>query len=181
MDSLEHNAHLFYRQPLAAANFLRRIPRLETTAEIVALQHKPYREYESEVEGIDGQLIGVGGQILHVAIELERLIRRGSNFREAITEMRRWNGEYNPDLLGALEAAGEPASRWAAVSVTADDLDTSMVADEDIRALNGLVLVGKGEQLTNPLLERLRSFAAAVGIVQPVRVLLPQEAASTTF
>jgi hypothetical protein len=50
-----------------------------------------------------------------------------------------------------------------------------MVADEDIRARNGQVLVPKGEQLTSPLLERLRSFATAVGIVEPIKVLLPQE------
>jgi hypothetical protein len=52
-----------------------------------------------------------------------------------------------------------------------------MVADQDIRALNGQVLVPKGEQLTRPLLERLRSFATAVGIDEPIQVLLPQEVA----
>jgi hypothetical protein len=60
--------------------------------------------------------------------------------------------------------------------VAAVNLDASMVADEDIRALNGQVLVPKGEQLTCPLLERLRSFATAVGIIEPVKVLLPQDA-----
>jgi response regulator RpfG family c-di-GMP phosphodiesterase len=177
MDLLESSPHLFYRQPLAAANFLRRIPRLETTAEIVALQHKPYRDYDPDAEENVGDLVQVGGQILHVAVELERLIRRGSDFREAIKEMRRWKGEYNPYLLDALDAAGEPSSRWAPASVSAVNLDTSMVADEDIRARNGQVLVPKGEQLTCPLLERLRSFATAVGIVEPIKVLLPQEVA----
>ena len=177
MDLLENNPHLFYRQPLAAANFLRRIPRLETTAEIVALQHKPFREYDPDSEQNVNDLVDVGGQILHVAVELERLIRRGSDFQEAIQEMRRWKGEYNPYLLDVLDAAGEPSSRWAPASVTAAHLDTSMVADQDIRALNGQVLVPKGEQLTRPLLERLRSFATAVGIVEPVKVLLPQEVA----
>jgi hypothetical protein len=177
MDLLEGSPHLFYRQPLAAANFLRRIPRLETTAEIVALQHKPYREYDPDAEDNEGDLIAVGGQILHVAVELERLIRRGSDFREAIKEMRRWKGEYNPYLLDALEAAGEPSSSWVPASVAAVNLDTSMVAAEDIRARNGQVLVPKGEQLTRPLLERLHSFSTAVGIVEPVEVLLPQEVA----
>jgi hypothetical protein len=78
-------------------------------------------------------------------------------------------------LLDALEAAGEPSSSWLPASVAAVNLDTSMVADEDIRARNGQVLVPKGEQLTSPLLERLRSFATAVGIVEPIKVLLPQE------
>ena len=176
MDVLEGNPHLFSRQPLAAANFLRRIPRLETSAEIVALQHKPHREYDPDVEDNAGDMVQTGGQILHVAVELERLIRRGTDFREAIREMRRWRGENNPYLLDALEAAGEPSSRWAPAIVLAAKLDTSMVADEDIRALNGQVLVPKGEQLTCPLLERLRSFATAVGIVEPVKVLSPQDA-----
>jgi len=176
MDVLEDNPHLFSRQPLAAANLLRRIPRLETTAEIVALQHKPYREYNPDDKDNVGEMVETGGQILHVAVELERLIRRGTDFREAIREMRRWRGEYNPYLLDALEAAGEPSSRWAPAIVLAAKLDTSMVADEDIRALNGQVLVPKGEQLTCPLLERLRSFATAVGIVEPVKVLSPQDA-----
>lgn len=171
---LEDNSYLFSRHPIAAADFLRRIPRLEITAEIVALQQKPYREYDPEVEGIDGGLVAVGGQILHAAIDLERLIRRGSRFRDAIQELRGWEGEYNPTLLDALEAAGEPLTDWVPVSVNVVDLDTSMVADEDIRARNGMVLVAKGEQLTYPLRERVRSFATAVGIVEPVRVLSPQ-------
>jgi response regulator RpfG family c-di-GMP phosphodiesterase len=177
MDLLEDNPHLFSRQPLAAANFLRKIPRLETTAEIVALQHKPYREYDPDSEDDSRNLVELGGQILHVAVELERLIRRGSDFRGAIKEMRCWKGEYNPYLLDSLDAAGEPSSGWVPASVTIVDLDTSMVADEDIRALNGQVLVPKGEQLTDPLLERLRSFVAAVGIVEPIKVVLPQEVA----
>jgi FixJ family two-component response regulator len=177
MDLLEDNPHLFSRQPLAAANFLRKIPRLETTAEIVALQHKPHREYDPDSEDNARNLVELGGQILHVAVELERLIRRGSDFPGAIKEMRCWKGEYNPYLLDALDAAGEPSSGWVPASVTIVDLDTSMVADEDIRALNGQVLVRKGEQLTDPLLERLRSFVAAVGIVEPIKVVLPQEVA----
>jgi len=177
MDLLEDNPHLFSRQPLAAANFLRKIPRLETTAEIVALQHKPHREYDPDSEDNARNLVELGGQILHVAVELERLIRRGSDFPGAIKEMRCWKGEYNPYLLDALDAAGEPSSGWVPASVTIVDLDTSMVADEDIRALNGQVLVPKGEQLTDPLLERLRSFVAAVGIAEPIKVVLPQEVA----
>jgi len=81
MDLLEDNPHLFSRQPLAAANFLRKIPRLETTAEIVALQHKPHREYDPDSEDNARNLVELGGQILHVAVELERLIRRGSDFQ----------------------------------------------------------------------------------------------------
>ena len=49
-----------------------------------------------------------------------------------------------------------------------------MVANEDIRARNGLLLLTKGEQVSYPILERLRSFATEIGIVEPIQVLLPQ-------
>jgi hypothetical protein len=60
--------------------------------------------------------------------------------------------------------------------VSLADLDTSMVANDDIRARNGLLLLAKGEQVSYPVLERLRSFAGEMGVVEPIQVLLPQEA-----
>jgi len=64
--------------------------------------------------------------------------------------------------------------RWKPAAVGLGDLDTSMVANEDIRARNGLLLLTKGEQVSYPILERLRSFATEIGIVEPIQVLLPQ-------
>ena len=132
-------SRLFARHPLAAAAFLRKIRRLETTAQIVAWQQKPYREYEMEPADVAGHL-----------------------------------GEYNPELLEALKELGEPVLRWKPAVVGLGDLDTSMVANADIRARNGLLLLTKGEPISTPNLERLRSFATEIGIVEPIQVLLPQ-------
>jgi response regulator RpfG family c-di-GMP phosphodiesterase len=167
---------LFVRHPLAAAAFLRRIPRLETTAQIIAWQQKPYREYETEPADVAGHLVALGAQMLHAAIDLERLVERGFDLHEAIAEMSDRKGEYNPELLQALEELGEPVFRWKPTIVSLADLDTSMVANDDIRARNGLLLLAKGEQVSYPVLERLRSFATEIGIVEPIQVLLPQEA-----
>ena len=171
----EDEVRLVARHPSAGAAFLRKIPRMESTAQIIAWQQKPFREYQVEPEGVAGQLVTRGAQILHVAIDLERLMGRGAAFRGALAEMRARSGEYNPALLRAIEEAGEPVVEWRQEVVPAENLDTSMIANEDVRARNGLLLLTKGEQITYPALERLRSFATEIGIVEPVRVLLPGE------
>jgi hypothetical protein len=171
----EEETRLCARHPLAGAAFLRRIARLESTAQMIAWQQKPYREYASEPEDVAGHLVALGAQMLHVAIDLDRLAGRGFSLGEAIAEMSRRKGEYNPELLEALEELGEPVFRWKPAAVGLSDLDTSMVANEDIRARNGLLLLTKGEQVSYPILERLRSFATEIGIVEPIQVLLPQE------
>ena len=170
----EEETRLCTRHPLAGAAFLRRIARLESTAQIIAWQQRPYREYETEAEDVTGHLVALGAQMLHIAIDLERLAGRGFSLGKAIAEMSARKGEYNPELLEALEELGEPVFRWKPAAVGLGDLDTSMVANEDIRARNGLLLLTKGEQVSYPILERLRSFATEIGIVEPIQVLLPQ-------
>jgi response regulator RpfG family c-di-GMP phosphodiesterase len=105
-DSTGCNLH-----PAAGARLLHRIDRLETTAQIVALQRKPYREYLVEAEGVTGQLIATGGQILHAAIDLDGLLEQGFTLPDALAEMRTRVGEYRPELLDALEQP-VPADSW---------------------------------------------------------------------
>jgi len=53
-------------------------------------------------------------------------------------------------LLEALEELGEPVFRWKPAAVGLSDLDTSMVANEDIRARNGLLLLTKENRFPIP-------------------------------
>jgi len=47
-----------------------------------------------------------------------------------------------------------------------------MLVDQDVRSKMGLLLLAKGQEVTPSVLGRLRAFAAKVGIVEPVRVLV---------
>jgi len=48
-----------------------------------------------------------------------------------------------------------------------------MILGEDIRAKTGTLVIAKGHEVTKVLLERLRSYAEKVEIVEPFRVLVP--------
>jgi len=54
-----------------------------------------------------------------------------------------------------------------------NELNTTMVANQDICTNKGVLLLPKGEGLTMPMIERLRGFARTVGIPQPISVLIP--------
>lgn len=167
--------HLFEHHPSVAAALLKKVQRLETTAQIVSLQNKPFRQYDVESADVSAKLVDLGGQILHIAVDLDLLTAEGATFNGALAAMSAGEGEYNPDLLRALEDSGDPTAHWRLLTLPVAQLDTSMVLDQEVRACNDMQLATRGEHVTFPLLERLRVFAADIGIVEPIQVLAPEE------
>jgi len=82
-------------------------------------------------------------------------------------------GRVQPRVLEALKELGEPVLRWKPAVVGLGDLDTSMVANEDIRARNGLLLLTKENRFPRQP-GAAASFATEIGIIEPIQVLLPQ-------
>ena len=59
------------------------------------------------------------------------------------------------------------------LGVAERDLASGMVIDEDARTVDGLLLVARGQEATQAVIERVRNYARQVGIVEPFRVLVP--------
>jgi response regulator RpfG family c-di-GMP phosphodiesterase len=171
---------VFDLHPIAAAAFLKRIPRFESVAQMIAGQHKPYGDFDDELAGDEGRLISAGAQKLHVAVDLEKLRRNGLTWEVAIAFMRKRAADYNPVLLDALERGGDPFSSWTTVPRTVSQLELSMVADQDIVSRNGLVLAKKGEQLSLPLLERIHRLAGHDGVDEPILMRIPAQQPAPT-
>ena len=72
--------------------------------------------------------------------------------------------------LLACDTADQP--EWREESLPIKSVTADMVLAEDIRANNGTLLLGEGETISRALLERLRTFAAGVGVSEPLRVLV---------
>ena len=56
--------------------------------------------------------------------------------------------------------------------VTVAELRAGMVLEVDVFTTGGQVLVRRGEQITRTLGTRLANFAATVGVVEPIKVLV---------
>ena len=144
--------------PEVAGRLLRRIPRLERVADMVACQ------LQSAPATVDG------AEILQTSIEFDRLLSLGMERKAILEDLGRKISAPMLDALGALEKAqGQMAPR----AVHVEELRLKMVLDEDVLTAKGMRLMPKGQEVTEAVLTRLRNFAEGVGVVEPFRVLVP--------
>ncbi len=67
-------------------------------------------------------------------------------------------GVFNSRLLEALETVEIGAVERKLMMLRVTELNTTMVANQDICTNKGVLLLPKGEGLTMPMIERLRGF-----------------------
>lgn len=159
---------MFIAHPSMGRRLLENIPRLEPVAKIIENQLKPFKDYSPD----EKDEISLGAQILKVALDFDQLIVRGKSISSAIFELRNKPGEYNPEIVSALESFRMEEMERVIKKVKVNELNTFMIIDEDVRAKNGVLLVAKGQEVTYPVLELLRSFARGIGVVEPIRVIV---------
>lgn len=167
---------LYALHPEVARSLLTKIPRLDAVANMIRLQQAPYRPAPLDSER--QATIDLGAQMLRLATDFDQLVARGLSHEAALCEIRSPIESYNPRLVQALEAMPVPQDLMESRSCGLGELRPPMVVEEDIRARNGFLLIARGEQITYPGLERLRTVAAEVGVVEPIRVLVPKEPGS---
>jgi ActR/RegA family two-component response regulator len=169
---------VFSSHPAVAERLLENIPRLETVGRMIRNQASPPPLEERTAALFEhGDVIAVGTAILRTAVEFDRLASTGKPRREALEHMRQ-AGLFNTRLLEVLETAEIGAVEREVRMLKVNELNTTMVANQDICTDKGVLLLPKGEGLTMPMIERLSGFARTVGIPQPISVLIPH-AAST--
>lgn len=168
---------MFAQHPVIGHKLLANIPRLELIAEMIAQQHRPFSDYPPLERLSDDERATVwGAQMLKIAINFDRLVSSGISAKIAIGSLRQKKGHYLPDLIDSLATLQVAQAGAVTKLVRIKDLNTQMVAAQDIEAKNGLLLVPKGQEITYPVMERLRNFSRRVGIAEPVRVIIRQDA-----
>ncbi len=157
--------------PDAGAALLENIPRLERVARMIARQDVDSgSEKRNTPEDPD---VVLGGEMLRLALALDRKMATGLPFSQALASLRRQTGNQHPGrLLAALDDLVVENVPPVVRTVMLHQLDTSMVLDEDVRARNGLLIVCKGHEVTVPVILRLRAFAAGAGVIEPIRVVV---------
>jgi response regulator RpfG family c-di-GMP phosphodiesterase len=172
----EEERKMFFSHPSVGGELLVNIPRLKPIARMIEGQQKPFGDYPaSENMAREEATTGLGSQILKIALDFDELVLQGASAKAALSRLRSRDNEYNPKLLSALETLPETERAEAVRMVGTSELRASMVADENIRANTGLLLVSKGQEITEPVLIRLRNFSRGVGVVEPFRVRVMSE------
>lgn len=173
------------RAPLAGAEMLARIPRLEGVAEIIQYQGKHFDGSGWPADQRRGDRIPLGARILKVLLDLIELLNTGSTLAPALRRLEARAGHYDPEILRATEAAlvgtgtgadtnsTPPPPRRAAGAVLAvrpTDLRLGDVLVERLETLEGFVLAGPGMEVSRIVQQKVENFLRFMALREPVRV-----------
>ncbi len=156
--------------PQIAYSLIKKVPRLETVAEMVKIQKLTFNESQEYTNKHDGQNIALGAQLLKIAVDYDALIMQGKSRQQARDELNRKKIEYNPEFLEALQYINDRTQQLISKTIGVADLQVDMFLDQDIVAKNGHILVSSGQLVTEAVLKRLENFASGIGVEEPFRV-----------
>jgi response regulator RpfG family c-di-GMP phosphodiesterase len=161
--------------PLIGYKFLENIPRIGAIPLIIRDQQKNYCDFQkdSQSKTILRQA-ELGAQILKVALDYDVIIHQGENHMQVINTMAEYTRKYNPAVVQALGKEAILGDEFAAERIVVKNAILGMIANEDIYAKDGSIVVPKSQEFSLPVLERLQLMSRTVGIYEPFRVLLPE-------
>ncbi len=167
----ERDRKLFESYPEVSGRILQSIPRLEMVAEIVRHQ------LAATAPSFDDRRVARGVSVLRAAVAVDALMVHGRSLREAVEAVTRQKG-LDSEVMVALEksaqSAAPPPRQLEQVSVGVQGLRVGMIPVDNVCSSAGAVVVPAGKAITGLILERLHKFSQGVGLVEPIRVLVPE-------
>jgi response regulator RpfG family c-di-GMP phosphodiesterase len=163
---------MYRNHPGIGAKLIGKIPRLEHVAAMIGNQMLSWDEYGEEPGIHLTEEEQMGAQILRSALDYDFLLARGSSHLEAIRTMEMRRGVYNPEILRILAESEVATERVRIVTLNFEDIVPGMVADEDILAKNGALIIPRGQEITWSVIQGLTNFLEHIGIRDPIRVRL---------
>ncbi len=152
------------------------IPRLKEVAHMISRQQEPFSWDRSGQAPHQRDEVAVGGHVLKVAIEFDKLFSRGMAPKDVVARFRQEPEVYDSDIVEALTNLKVSPDENQRRVVNIHELDIHMILDQDVYSSKDGLLVTKGQEMTLPVLEHLRRWAQGVGVKEPIRVLVPNYA-----
>ncbi|MGA9527853.1 MAG: HD domain-containing phosphohydrolase [Terriglobales bacterium] len=158
----------FDMHPSVARKLLSNIPRLDCIAWIIGQQRFPAADPETKMP----YNMRVGADLLRVAIAFDDLKIRGAKDPEAILKLQ-YDTRFDPQIVAALSSLPPEEGNRELKMVRISDLSTGMIIQEEIRTKVGMLLIGVGQEVTYPLIVRLKNFNKRQDLPSKVLVLAP--------
>ncbi len=155
------------RVPAATERLLGNIPRLEPVRAILTRRWRPFREADRS------DALSRASQLLRVATDFDSLEARGHSSAVSLDIMRGRADQYDPEVLHAVAELRSAAVGTAIRELKLKALTLGMVFAEDVTLQGGALLVARGHELTEELLERMRYFHTGQ-VKEPLRVFVPK-------
>jgi response regulator RpfG family c-di-GMP phosphodiesterase len=165
---------LYDAHPSVAAGLLSKIPRLEPIAWMIEHQN------EQVPAGIDPDMADVrmGAEILRLVLVYEKLIHKGSSRTDAVHILSMKNKGFNKEFFDALVTLDPNAEQTEIHKYRVELLSPGMIVQSEIRSSDGKLVVSKGQEVTIPLILKLKNLHARRVIAAEVTVSLPSASLS---
>jgi response regulator RpfG family c-di-GMP phosphodiesterase len=121
----EDRRHLL-SQATVGRKLLHQVPRLQAVSQMIERQ---YQNWHGAANGDAAAQVAMGAQLLHAAIEFDRLAGTGKCPDDALAAMRHDEREYHPGILAALETL---RGRLAELSGEREDYETTTANSEQL-------------------------------------------------
>lgn len=164
----------FDAHPGVAHDLLKKIPRLEPVAWMIAHQNDPAPALGDPaiLQSPDVQL---GANILWATLAFDDLVGKGISKKEAARRLSEDRKQFDPRIFGTLtevevdvEKSKASAEVWNVVELVPG---RGMVLEQELRTKAGLLLVAKGQEVTAALIVRLKSFLEYEAIGRTVTLI----------
>lgn len=166
----------FLAHPAFGARLVAKIPRMDRVAAIVAYQEKHFEGGGVPKDDVKGEQIPLGARILKAVVDFDILLANGMPKADAITKLDRRKGVYDPAVVAALAEVIREQGRYALQKVHLIGLAPGMILAEDLFGQRGeetILLMAKGRELNETIIEYLIDNARSIKINQPVAVIQP--------
>jgi len=166
----------FLTHPAFGAKLLAKIPRMDGVRDIVAHQEKHFEGGGVPRDAAPGEAIPLGARILKAVVDFDILLANGMPKAEAITKLERRKGMYDPKAVAALAEVVSEQARYAMQKVHLHSLVAGMILAEDLYGQRGtetMLLIAKGRELNDTIIEFILDHSRTIKINQPVAVIQP--------
>jgi CheY-like chemotaxis protein len=153
-----------------AHDLLVSIPRLETVARMIARQHVDADSVRTDLPLASRDAADIGGAMLRVAIEIERLESQGLSEAEAVARLRSQPELYDLTIVTAF-ACSTSTTVMQERRMDIADVRAGMIVADEVRTTHGLLLAARGQELTDSVLLRLQNFGRLGAITSEINVL----------
>ncbi len=143
--------------PQVAHDLVAHIPRMEPIAWMIAHQNRP-AAVDTDLLNRDMADMRLGAEILRVVLTFDELVRTGNSRTEAANKVARQNRDLDPRIFHALVELQPESDKREVRSCSTEDLSIGMILEQDVRTSGGLLLVAKGQEITFPLILKLKNF-----------------------
>lgn len=164
----ERELQLYHQHPNIAHNLISRIPRMQNVAEIISNQTQLFGN------GHEGAISKIGGNILKVVLDFDKLLDDGDLPHMALKELASRAGWYNPVVLEALKSlVNEAVEEFISIEVEVKGLKPGMILDRPVYSTKGILLLSEKQEVTFPLMMKLLNFAQTGMISGKIQVSVP--------